>query len=135
MPRSEIDRLNLFVVLDFARRAFLEDAAVVHHRHIRGDFERDVEIVLDDDVSDMRGERVEDGDEVAPLGRRETRRRLVEQDEPRRASEREGDLKLPLLAMAQRRNRRFQNVVEMDAARNRTRLRAAYILTTLLKRP
>ena len=101
MPRSEIDRLNLFVVLDLAWRAFLEDAAVVHHRHIRGHLERDVEIVLDDDVSDMRGERVEDGDEVAPLGRRETRRRLVEQDEPRRAGEREGDLKLPLLAVAQ----------------------------------
>ena len=74
MPRSEIDRLNLFVVLDLAWRAFLEDAAVVHHGHIRRHLERNVEIVLDDDVSDMRGERVEDGDEVAPLGRRETRR-------------------------------------------------------------
>jgi hypothetical protein len=96
MPRSEIDRLNLFVVLDLVWRAFLEYAAVVHHRHIRGHLERDVEIVLDDDVSDMRGKRVEDGDKVAPLGRRKTRRWFVEQDEPRRAGEREGDLKLPL---------------------------------------
>src|SRR5258708_13166947 len=119
MPCSEIDRLNLFVVFDLVWRAFLEYAAVVHHRHIRGHLERNVEIVLDDDISDMRGERVEDGDEVAPLGRRETRRRLIEQDEPRRASEREGDLELPLLAMAHRPNRPFQNVVDMDAAADR----------------
>ena len=106
MPGSEIDRLNLLVVLDLVRRAFLEDAAVVHHRHIGRHPERDVEIVLDDDVADMRRQRVEDGDEIAPLGRRETRRRLVEQDEARRAGQRQRDFELALLAVAQRRDRR-----------------------------
>ncbi|WP_192181716.1 hypothetical protein [Mesorhizobium amorphae] len=68
---------------DLLRRAFLEQAAIVHHRDILRHTQRDIEIVFDDDVADMLGQRVEDGDEVAALGRRKSCRRLVEQDEAR----------------------------------------------------
>src|SRR5580704_15270346 len=37
MRGPEIDRLNVVVVLDLLRRAFLEDPAVMHDRHIGRD--------------------------------------------------------------------------------------------------
>ena len=101
MPDPQINRLHLGVVLDLLRRAFGKDAAVVHHGHKGRNPQRDVEIVLDDDVTDIGGQRVQNGDEIAALRRRQARRRLVEKDKPRRARERERDLKLPLLTMAQ----------------------------------
>ena len=48
-----------------------------------------------------RGRQVRIVDELAPLGRREAGGRLVEQDEARRAGERERDLELALLAVAE----------------------------------
>ena len=102
MPASEIDRLDLGVVLDLVRRAVLEDAAVVHHRHALGDPQRHVEVVLDDDIAD-----VADGSDVriATRSRRSVGDkpggRLVEQDEARRAGERQADFELPLLAVAE----------------------------------
>ena len=60
-----------------------------------------VHIVLDDDVADVRRQRGEDLDQLAPLGRRQPRRRLVEQYEARRTRERERDLELALLAVRQ----------------------------------
>ncbi len=83
------------------RRAFLEDAAVVHHRDALDDAQRHVHVVLDDDVADMGGQRGEDRDQIAALGRRQARRRFVEQDEARRAGERQRDFELPLLAVRQ----------------------------------
>ena len=47
------------------------------------------------------GSDVRNRHEIAPLGRRQARGRLVEQDEARRAGERERDLELPLLAIGQ----------------------------------
>ena len=45
MGAPEVERLDLFVVLDLGRRAFLEDPPVVHHRHALGDAERDVHAI------------------------------------------------------------------------------------------
>ena len=47
------------------------------------------------------GQRGEDVDEVAPLVRRQAGGRLVEQDEARRTGERQRDLELALLAVAE----------------------------------
>ena len=99
MAASEIKLLHFGIGLDLLRRAFLEDAAIVHHRHALDDAQRDVHVVLDDDVADMRGQRGQDLDQLAALGRRQARGRLVEQDEARRAGERERDFELPLLAV------------------------------------
>ena len=73
----------------------------MHDRHLVGDAERDVEVVLDDDVADMRGERGEDRDQVAPLVGRQPGGRLVEQNEARRPGEGERNLELALLAVAE----------------------------------
>ena len=99
---------------------FLEDAAVVHHRHPLGHAQRHVEIVLDDDVADVGRQRVEDRDEVAPLGRRQAGGRLVEQDEARRAGERQRDLELALLAMAELADRRVADGSSLTARRMRS---------------
>ena len=113
MAASQIDLLHLRVVLDLLRRALLEQPAVVHHRDIVGDAQRDVEVVLDDDVADMARQRLQDLDEVAALGRRQAGGRLVEQDEARRAGQRQRDLELALLAVAQRRDQPVAVVVQM----------------------
>ena len=101
MAASEIKLLHLGIGFDFAGQAFLEDAAVVHHRHALDHAQRDVHVVLDDDVADMRRQRGQDLDQLEPLGRREPCGRLVEQDEARRAGERERDLELALLAVGE----------------------------------
>jgi hypothetical protein len=64
--------------------------------------QRHVEIVLDDDEAHVRRQRRQQRDQLAPLGRGQSRRRLVEQDEPRRPRQRHADLELPLLAVGQR---------------------------------
>ena len=99
MAASEVEFLHLGIGLDLVRLAFLEDAAVVHHRHGLGHPQRDIHVVFDDDEADMGRQIGQDRDEVAPFGRRQTRGRLVEQDEARRAGERQGDLELALLAV------------------------------------
>jgi hypothetical protein len=99
MSRPEIELLHLGVVLDLLRRAFLEDPAVVHHRHALRDAQRHVHVVLDDDVADVARQPVQDRHQLRPLGRRQPRRRLVEQDEARRPGQRQRDLQLPLLAV------------------------------------
>ena len=99
-PASEIDRLDLVVVLDLLGAPSLKIAAIVHHRHISRDSQCDIEIVFDDDVADMRRQRVENRDQFAPLGGRQSGRRFVEQDESRRAGQSQGDFELTLLAVA-----------------------------------
>src|ERR1700751_3968461 len=89
MGRSEIDRLNLVVVLDLLRAPFLENPTVVHDRYMGGDPQRDIEVVLDDDIADVSRQGLENGDEVAPFGRRKAGRRLIEQDEARGSGQRE----------------------------------------------
>ena len=78
----------------------------MHHRHALDDAQRNIHVVLDDDVADMRRQRGQDLDQLEPLGRRQPGRRLVEQDEARRARERERDLELALLAMGELGNQR-----------------------------
>ena len=99
MAGPQIEFLDLGVGFDLVRQAFLEDAAVVHHRDAFDDAQRDIHVVLDDDVADMGGQRRQDFDQFAPLGRGKPCGRFVEQDEARGAGERERDLELSLLAM------------------------------------
>src|SRR5258708_33887018 len=98
MRRSEIDGLNLFVVFDLLRSALLEDAPVMHHRHVARNPQRDVEIVLDDDVADMRRQHIEDFDQIAPLRRRKTGGGLIKQNEPRPTAQPKRYLELTLRA-------------------------------------
>ena len=61
----------------------------------------------------MGRERAEDLDELRALARRESRGRLVEQDEAWGAGERERDLELALLAVAQLRDQAIAHVGEV----------------------
>jgi hypothetical protein len=101
MGASEIKLLDLGIGLDFLRRPFLEDAAIVHHRHALDDAQRHIHVVLDDDVADMAGQRRQDFHQLAALGWRQAGGRFVEQDEARRTGERERDLQLALLAVSE----------------------------------
>ena len=71
-----------------------------------GDPQRDVHVVLDDDEAHVAGQVRQDLDEFAPLGRRQSGRRLVEQHEARGSCERERDLQLALLPIREFRNLR-----------------------------
>ena len=68
----------------------------------------------------MWPERGQDMDQIATLRRRQARRRLVEQDEARRAGERERDLELALLAIGQFAD---QTILVARSARPRPALR------------
>ena len=94
----------------------------MHHRHALRDPERHIEVVLDDDVADVRRQRREDIDEVAPFVRRQAGGRLVEQDEARRAGEGERDLELALLAVAEFGDEGLGFVVELDGVHDARRL-------------
>ena len=101
MLAAHVDRLHLGVVLDLRRRACAQHPAVVHHRDPRDDAQGDVEVVLDEDEAHVRRQHRQQGDELAPLRRRQPGGGLVEQDQARRAGERHRDLELALLAVRQ----------------------------------
>ena len=52
VARAEIEVVDELVRADLRRRAFDDHAAVVHHRHVLRDAERDVHVVLDQDQRD-----------------------------------------------------------------------------------
>jgi hypothetical protein len=93
----------------------LQDVAVVHHGDPLGHAERDVEVVLDDDVAHVDGQRREEEHQLAPLGGREPGRRLIEQEEARRTGQRHADLELALLAVGQGRHRMVRDRLEPDS--------------------
>src|SRR5437764_11394227 len=101
---AHIDRLHLRIALDLGGRPVLENAAVMHDGDALDDAQRHVQIVLDQHEAHMRRKGGEQRDQLAPLARRETRRRLVEENKARRSGERHADLELPLLAVRKRGN-------------------------------
>ncbi len=78
--------MDELVRADLGRRAFDDHPAVVHHRHVLGDRQRDVHVVLDQDQRDRRG-RAQRASRVRldPLRAREPGRRLVEHHQLRLA--------------------------------------------------
>ena len=122
--------MHFGVVLNLLRRAVLQHAAVVHHRDALGHAERDVEIVLDQHEAQMARQRAQQCDEFAPLGGRQSGRRLVEQDQSRRAGQCHPDFELPLLPMRQRSDRCVSNgieahLVQQGFGRDHARVRSA----------
>src|SRR5262245_1661784 len=101
MAASEVKLLHLVVGLDFLGRALLEDAAVVQHGHALDNAQGHIHVVLDDDEADVLRHRGEDLDQLRPLFGRQASGRLVTQAETRCAGQRQGDLELALLSVAQ----------------------------------
>ena len=110
---AQIDALDVGIVLDLRRRAMLEDGAVVHHRDPVDDAQRHVEVMLDDDEADIARQRVQDLDQLAPLGRRQPGCRLVEQDAARGTCQRHADLELALLAVGELGDQLLADGIEM----------------------
>ena len=63
MAASKIEFLDLAVRFDFFRFALLEDPSVVHHRDAFNDPQRNIHVVLDNDVADMLGQGRENLDQ------------------------------------------------------------------------
>ena len=59
MTPAHVDRLHFGIAFDLVRCAFLQQAAVVQHRDALDDTQRDLEIVLDQDETDVRRKRLE----------------------------------------------------------------------------
>src|SRR3546814_7784181 len=119
MAVPQVELLHLRVALYLVGRAFSEDAPVVHQGDALGDAQGDVHGVLDDDEAHMRQQRLQDVDEVAPLAGRQSGGGLVEEDEARCAGQRQGDLQLALLAMAQLGDRLLTHRLQMDGGQQR----------------
>src|SRR5262245_4731755 len=113
MRAAEIKLLHFRIGFDLFRPPLLEDTAIVHHGYAFDDAQRDVHVVLDDDVADMLRQGRQDFDQLLPLGRRQAGCRLIEQNEARRAGERERDFELALLAVAQFRNTLILHIRQM----------------------
>ena len=84
---------------DLGRRAFDDHAAVVHHRHLLGDGERDVHVVLDEDQRDVPVEAEQELGQQLTLAARQAGRRLVEHERLRLSGERHRDRDLAVLAV------------------------------------
>src|SRR3546814_14366701 len=80
----------------------------------------------------MRRQRLQDVDEVAPLAGRQSGGGLVEEDEARCAGQRQGDLQLALLAMAQLGDRLLTHRLQMDGGQQR---HGGFNERTLARRP
>ena len=76
--------MHELVRADLGRRSLDDDPAVVHHRHVLGDGQRDVHVVLDQEQGDRRGRAATSiSRQLHPLGPREPGRGLVEHHESR----------------------------------------------------
>jgi len=93
----------------------LQHVAVVHHGDPLDHAQRDIQVVLDDDEAHVGGQRGEQSDQLAPLGRGEPGRRLVEQNEAGSPRQGHADLELALLAVRQRGHRLVGQRLEPDA--------------------
>jgi hypothetical protein len=118
MPPPEINALNLRIGLDFVRTAFFEDTAIIHDRDALNNAERNIEVVLDDDIADVARERLKDLDQLAALRWRQTGCGFVEQDEARRTCERDANFQLTLLSIAQRTDEHILEMIETDRMRH-----------------
>src|SRR5688572_14172832 len=87
----------------FLRRAFGDARAEVEHHHAAGERQQEAHVVLDQQHRDAAlRDAADDAGQAVELGRREPRRRLVEQDDARLAGKRARDLEQAALAERQR---------------------------------
>ena len=101
---------------DLVGRPLDDHAAVVHHRHLLGDAERDVHVVLDHDQRQLLAEGEQQIGEELALAAGEPRARLVEHHHLRLGGERDRERDLALLAVGEVADELGKLVVDRDAA-------------------
>ena len=112
---AEIDVVHHLVAADLGRRALDDLAAVVHHRDVAGDGERDVHVVLDQDQRHVLRQPEQQLRQPLPLAEREAGGGLVEQHQLRLDGARHADLELALLAVGEVADERVGLVAEQHA--------------------
>ena len=106
---------TIWFAADLGRRALDDLAAVVHHRDVAGDRERNVHVVLDQDQRHVLREAEQQLRQPLPLAERESRCGLVEQHQLRLDGARHPHLELALLAVGEIADERVGLVAEEDA--------------------
>ena len=104
MRLSEIDFLHPFVLLDRVGRALRQDAALVHAGDTIDKAEREIHVVFDQNEREITWQCTNDVANHGAFGRRQSRCRLVEQQQPRISNQRQRQLKLSLLTVGQLRD-------------------------------
>src|SRR6185437_11656562 len=101
---AEIDPAHLGVVAYVLGLAVRDDAALVQDGDLLRDLEHHFHVVLGEKQGQfaLAGDLFEEADRLVRLGRRHARGRLVEQQHLRVAGEREAELELLLVAIAER---------------------------------
>ena len=116
---ADVDLAHLRVVARIVDAAVHQHAAFVHHGDDVGDLEHAVDVVLDQQHRDLREMRLHQRGDARALGRRETRERLVEQQDVRRGREREPHVEQALSAIGERRRLGALHAGEAEVAHER----------------
>ena len=98
----EVEVVHELVRADLVRRALDDHAAVVHHRHLLGDAEGDVHVVLDQEEGDAPVELEQELGQERPLPAREARSGLVQHEHGRVGRQRHRQSHLPVLPVRER---------------------------------
>jgi hypothetical protein len=117
MGPSQVQVVHERVAADLGGCPLDDHGSVVHHRDPLGHGEGDIHVVFDQQHGHIRVEGQQQRGQQLPLGARQTRRRLVEQQHPRLGDEGEPDLELPLLAVREVAGQRVEAVAHPDGLR------------------
>ena len=99
-------------------RAVQQHLAFVHDRHVVGEAEHAVDVVLDQQHRNVGGELLDQRPDALALGRGEARERLVEQQQARLGGQRQPHVDQPLAAVGQGACLRALDAVEPEIARS-----------------
>ena len=121
--RADVDLLDAFGRSGLLDRAIQQDAALVHDGHVVGEAEYAVDVVLDEQDGNVRGELLDEGADALALGGGEAGKRLVEQQQARLGGERQAHVDQPLAAVGQGTRLGALDACEAEIADQRGRLR------------
>ena len=104
---------------DLVWRALRDDMSVVQAHDAVHQREREVHVVLDEHERDVGRDVADDLRDRGPLGPRQARAGLVQEQQLRLAAEREGQLELALLTVRELPRRGVPSPLEVDAPERR----------------
>ena len=120
--RPQVHLLHLPVRPHLVRIALDEHLAVRHRRDALGETEHAIDVVLDDEHAHVLRERADHRNDALALRRRQSRERLVEEQQLRAGGQRHADLHQALAAVREARDRRRFHALQSEEADELLRL-------------
>src|SRR5260221_2335518 len=114
MRLAQVHGAHAAIGRDLVGAALDQHLSLHQHRDAIGEAEHQIHVVLDDEDRDIAGQRTEDFEDAAGILRRHARRRLVEQQDARVESQRDGDLHKALPFVRQVLHARARVILELE---------------------